>query len=570
MRRNIYCALLFILLGLVSCDILDTEPLDSYHENVVWEHEDLAENVLREAYWSILKSLYCQGNNSTECLLTEAWSDNVYNKDNNSVAAEAISPTNINSNIGDFNKYGYIRKVSLIIEKLTNNPNIEEQKCKRFIAEARCLRVLVYSWMARRWGGVMLVDKLMTPQDEMLLPRATEQEMYQFMINELKLAIPDLPSVCGKERFTKGAALTLLTRVALDGAFYDEVIAAGNELIEGEEAVNWDLDSDYRRMFGSFSYPEQSREIQFYFTEGGRKQYCDNLLPMYVAGVLSPGRNIMGPPMTVKIDTWCVNWPSHELTEAYLAIDVEGDKSAKPYYETKHWKEAPTKTAAIMYSNRDKRFMATICYDGTTYFGDPIETDTLGNQFWNNTQNHPFMTQSGYLWRKYIYELDGVESAPSYQKLYDFRYILLRLGEAYLNYAEALGRKGEIKKAIQIMNKTRTIHGGLPALSENSSEEVFWKYYKIERRVELVLEGDRYFSVIRWAKAENATSVPEFNKKTNAIIIYGDNDLFELTDKSHGSSTGSERVFSWPKRMYFPLPESELMNNPNLKQNKYW
>ena len=569
MKKYLYIALIMVC-GLASCDVLDTEPMDSYNELLIWRNKDLAENVLREAYWTILKDLYCSGDNNTECLRTDSWTDNVWNKDNNSVAAEAISPTNIENNIGGFNKYSYIRRTSLIIEELTNNPDIDGQSCKQFIAEARCLRVMVYSWMVRRWGGVMLVDKLMTPSDEMLMSRSTEEEMYRFMVNELKLAIPDLPSTANNERFTKGAALTLLTRVSLEGGLYDETIAAGKQLFEGEEAANWSIDPEYRKMFGSFSYPETSPEIQFYFTQGDKKQYCENLLPMYVAGTLAPGRNIMGPAFNDKVDAWCANWPSHELTEAYLAIDVEGDQTAKHYTETAKWKNAPVKTASIMYSNRDKRLDATICYDGTTYFTSPIEMDTKGNCYWENTQNHGFMTQSGYMWRKYIYELDGTDALPGYQILYDFRYILFRLGEACLNYAEALGRKGEIDKAIRMMNMTRTQHGGLPALPESSSEADFWKYYKIERRVELALEGDRYFSVIRWAKVENATSVSEFNKRTHCIIIDGDDDTFTLIDTSHGSSTGSDRVFSWPRRMYFPLPESELMSNPNLQQNNHW
>ncbi len=178
------------------------------------------------------------------------------------------------------------------------------------------------------------------------------------------------------------------------------------------------------------------------------------------------------------------------------------------------------------------------------------------------------MTQSGYMWRKFIYECDG--TLPGYQIPYDFRYILLRLGEASLNYAEALGRKGKIKEAVEVMNMTRTKHGGLPALANTVSADEFWKNYKIERRCELALEGDRYFSVIRWAKVENAETVPEFNKRTHCIVIDGDDGTFELIDTSHGSSTGSDRVFSWPKRMYFPLPENQTMNNENLSQNKYW
>lgn len=148
------------------------------------------------------------------------------------------------------------------------------------------------------------------------------------------------------------------------------------------------------------------------------------------------------------------------------------------------------------------------------------------------------------MWRKYIYELDN--TLPGYQILYNFRYILLRLGEASLNYAEALGRKGQIKEAVQFMNQTRVQHGGLPALPEDVTADVFWKNYKVERRVELVLEGDRYFSVIRWAKAENATKVPEFNKRTSAIIIDGEDGTFEVTDDRHGSSTGSDKIFLGP------------------------
>lgn len=551
-----------------SCDVLDTEPTDSYNELLVWRNKELAENVVREAYWSVLKGLYCQGDNNTECLRTDSWTDNVWNKDNNSVAAEALSPTNIEGNIGGFDQYWLIRKTCLIIDKLTNNSDIDEASCKQFIAEARCLRVMVYDWMVRRWGGVMLVDKLMTPQDEMKLPRTSEADMYKYMVEQLKLAIPDLPESPDKERFSKGAALTLLTRVSLEGGLYDETIAAGKQLFEGEEASKWSIDPEYRKMFGSYAYPEQSPEIQFYFTQGGKKQYCDNLLPMYIAGTMSPGRNTKGSAFNEKVDAWCQNWPSQELADAYLAIDVDGDGKAKPYTETAKWQNAPVKTAAIMYSNRDKRFDATLCYDGTTYFTSPIEMNTKGNCYWYNTQNHPFMTQSGYMWRKFIYELDG--TLPGYQLLYDFRYILLRLGEASLNYAEALGRKGEISKAVEVMNMTRTKHGGLPALSTGVSADEFWKYYKIERRCELALEGDRYFSVIRWAKAENAESVPEFNKRTHCIVIDGDDGTFEFIDTSHGSSTGSDRVFSWPKRMYFPIPESQTMNNENLTQNKYW
>lgn len=106
MKKYLYIALIMVC-GLASCDVLDTEPMDSYNELLIWRNKDLAENVLREAYWTILKDLYCSGDNNTECLRTDSWTDNVWNKDNNSVAAEAISPTNID-NKSNLSKLNYL------------------------------------------------------------------------------------------------------------------------------------------------------------------------------------------------------------------------------------------------------------------------------------------------------------------------------------------------------------------------------------------------------------------------------------------------------------------------------
>ncbi len=53
---------------------------------------------------------------------------------------------------------------------------------------------------------------------------------------------------------------------------------------------------------------------------------------MYVAGTLAPDEILWGRLFNDKVDAWCANWPSHELTEAYLAIDVEGDQTAKTLY----------------------------------------------------------------------------------------------------------------------------------------------------------------------------------------------------------------------------------------------
>lgn len=570
MKKIIKILGVFIMSVLIfSCSksSLDKVPLDAYTSELIWSNSDLAEGVLKDLYWEGLRSTYVRWGGRDECLETDTWTDNILNKQDNAVALEAYSPASLDSRIGNYNQYGNIRKASLIIDKLSSGEAFkdDEPKRKQLIAEARCLRAMIYIWMARRWGGLMLVKHAMSPTDDFNLPRSSEDETYNFIIEDLKAAIPDLPAAGSKERFTKGAALTLLLRAAVDGQKWDEAIAAGDILFSGS-AGTWSLDPNYRQMFGSFDYPASSPEIMFYLTVGPNKTVADNLLAFYIGCPTPPGRNTKGPAFVLSTDCWSQAYPSQEIVNDYLVIDAV-DGLAKRYNKTSQWLQAGADTtSSLMYApTRDARFEQTIVHDSTYYFTNFIVTNQNGNVYWANTQDHPWMTKSGYIWRKWVDE--DPNRRPVYQTYYSYRYTLLRLGEACLNYAEALARKGRITDAVRAMNKTRVTHGKLPPLSESVSATEFWKWYKIERRVELVLEGDRYFSLIRYARIENATTIPELNRRTHAIDIRPDG-TYTFTDNN---GYGTNYNFSWPRRKHFPIPESEFINNPNLgKQNEGW
>ncbi|WP_373822892.1 RagB/SusD family nutrient uptake outer membrane protein, partial [Bacteroides heparinolyticus] len=77
---------------------------------------------------------------------------------------------------------------------------------------------------------------------------------------------------------------------------------------------------------------------------------------------------------------------------------------------------------------------------------------------------------------------------------------IVRLGEAYLNMAEAKLLKKDIKGAVEALNQTRTIHGGLKPSTAITEKEA-WVDYIRERNCELTNEGgDLYFSYLRWGK----------------------------------------------------------------------
>lgn len=144
-----------------------------------------------------------------------------------------------------------------------------------------------------------------------------------------------------------------------------------------------------------------------------------------------------------------------------------------------------------------------------------------------------------------------------------------RLGEFYLNYAEAVFKylgspyatDGKLTiSAADALDKTR-LRAGLKSLSEvrpGMTNDEFRDVYKTERMVELAFEGHRFWDVRRWREAsEYFTSIDEM----------------KLTLNADGTVTGNRTSVSrqWNDRMYlFPIPQTERMKNPNLSQNPGW
>lgn len=150
----------------------------------------------------------------------------------------------------------------------------------------------------------------------------------------------------------------------------------------------------------------------------------------------------------------------------------------------------------------------------------------------------------------------------------NYHYVLLRLGRSYLNYAEVMLRQGDINTAIDYINKTRTTHGGLPALAKDISFEDAWKAYKRERRVDLTMEGDRYWSLLRWGKADNLPTVKELTIVHKAIEIAADGKSFRIINLPFNEADNI-RVFT-TKRYLMPVPQKEIEQNPSLDQNTGW
>ena len=97
----------------------------------------------------------------------------------------------------------------------------------------------------------------------------------------------------------------------------------------------------------------------------------------------------------------------------------------------------------------------------------------------------------------------------------------------------------------------------MPPYPNNLSKEDFIKRLKNERRVELAFEGHRFWDVRRWNELEQTADIYKVQVTKNGDQVSYDKQLYET------------RVVE-PQMYFYPISNSELFKNGNLKQNEGW
>ncbi|WP_308596808.1 RagB/SusD family nutrient uptake outer membrane protein [uncultured Parabacteroides sp.] len=560
---------LALFIGSTACsDILDKGPLDKFSEKDVWESVELAQNFL-----------YPSQNYATGLLIwNDKWTDN-------DVIQDDGGASNVNKEQIDryydagWNVYGNIRKCNLMLQKMEENTSFLEQDKKYLIAQAKMQRAMIYFSRARLFGKLMIVDRVIDPEENMEFPRTeTIKDTYDFILKDLQEAAVDLPvSVTSSEigSLTQGAAYALMAEVALHGAAYIELGQEEyyNIAKEASEALfalgQYELDADYEKMFNEFDYALGSKEIILaQFRHENNTNFASTWMQTLVPNVNNDKLKefAKNPPLNDSFEGWIGMFPSVDLVSDYEVKDIDG--TAKDWDQSSFYKNYLQNGGYVskaIYQNRDNRFYATIVQDSSKFFNSLVTMRDKGNLHWNSKAGGDWgMALTGYVWRKGVYTARPLlNSDPTF-----YHYVILRLGRSYLNYAEVMLHLGNISTAIEYINKTRTVHGGMPELPMTLSSDEAWKAYKRERRIDLVHEGDRYWSLLRWGKAEGKDTVEELTKTHQSISISEDGKSFEIIALPYQTAF-NERIFT-KKRYLFPVPEGERINNPSLDQNEGW
>ncbi|MBD8487815.1 RagB/SusD family nutrient uptake outer membrane protein [Echinicola sp. CAU 1574] len=260
--------------------------------------------------------------------------------------------------------------------------------------------------------------------------------------------------------------------------------------------------------------------------------------------------------------------PSISMVEKYytkngLPIDVDPEFDYEDRYDL-------ADSTIALHRNREPRFYASIAFDRGTFMANGDEVPMYlreGEQHgWSSGQNN--YSPTGYLVQKGVHPETIITA--SQDQMVNYPWPLVRLGELYLDYAEALNEyygAARHTEVIEYLDEIRT-RSGVPTIAESwalvgkssFSKAEMREIIKQERNIELAFEGHRAWDVRRWKEG-----VEEFD-----VAAQGLNITANSPDEFYRVVNTENRVFNSPSYYLFPIRISELEINQNLVQNPGW
>ena len=404
--------------------------------------------------------------------------------------------------------------------------------------EARFLRAYYYFLLVRSFGGVPLITANLDANEANTQPRVSSDEIFQFIISECAaiqdLIVKDYSDLGNLQLKSKNetgrannlAVLALKARAALyyasplfnannDKERWHQAALANKELIDECKGRGMKLTSDYGSLFQKDNW-QNSEECIFV-------------------------RRIVSASNTFEK----YNFP--------IGLENAGGGNC------------PTQNLVEAYEEGDIRLEATVAQNGEQWPNNTLETFIGGA----NGQPIAYATPTGYYLKKYVNKSLTIGASNATTERH--HWVTFRLGEFYLNYAEAMlnytgggyeTASGLSMTAAQAVNVVRT-RAKLANIATDLSASQFAERLENERFVELAFEGHRFYDLRRWKKAADAKYR---TIKTMQITKNADGTF------NYNVQTDAQTRSYWDDKMYlFPIAQSEILKSGGaLTQNPGW
>jgi hypothetical protein len=473
-RTGLYLGLLSLLVVPSSCDqsFLDTDPQGKQAGTVFWQNEGDATKAVNAMY----ANLRGWNNTAFAAIAIESMgSDDAEKGSTPSDATFFNDYDNFSVGSGDGQLGGFwsgqYQNINYANQVLDNIPAIsmDETLKARYIAEAKFVRAYSYFRLVRAFGDVPL--RLTLPKDatEYNIPRTPKAEVYAAIEKDLTDAAGVLPQSYGSSdigRVTKGAALSLHAKVSMYQQKWQQVFDLTTQVISSGQYA---LFPNYEALFrvANENSTESIFELQNELVPNNKD--VSNSQYSQVQGV----RGVTG-------GGWGFN--------------------------------TPTATLASAFETGDPRRDATIIFRGeTTPSGDAIAA-AGDNPMYNQKSYVPFG----------LYTTGFNEGSQQNVRVLRYAEVLLMNAEA----ANELGNSAQALISLELVRArargtSKTILPKVTTTDKAALRTAIWN----ERHVELAMEFDRYFDVIRQGRAATVFGPKGWKAGKNEVWPIPQNEL---------------------------------------------
>jgi hypothetical protein len=372
--------------------------------------------------------------------------------------------------------FSLINKANITIDQVRNNTDIvatPEIKAQSE-AEARFLRAYGYFMLVRLFGKVPLVDSVFTNAvSQSNVPQSTVAAIYNFIESDLQYASANLPlnwPATFAGRVTRGSANGILAKVLLTQKKWAPAMAAANAVITSGQ---YDLSTPYDRIFREEGENSKESVFEVQATASAAIPTTSGVQYAQIQGVRGPGSWDLG---------WGWNTPSSQLEAAYEPGDPRKNRTIL-------YTSTPTTTFQTIYGENLPVGLPNPRYNNKVYT-NPATRGSIGNRFgyWMNVR-------------------------------------ILRYADVVLMYAEAANETGNATEALAklelVRARARAGNNAILPRITTTDQSLLREAIRKERRIELAMEHERFFDLVRWGIAQttlHAAGKTNFNEGRDVLL----------------------------------------------------
>jgi starch-binding outer membrane protein, SusD/RagB family len=533
--------LVILLACFSSCDKeLEQYPKDQFAKETFWTNESNAMIALTGVYRGNIR--YGTQVNPTDwwtycgLIFFEHATDNAFDRRGKNAAQNRLTNGTLLSNNAVIKSYwvGSYKRIAICNDFLENIETVDmnETTKKRMIAEARFIRATQYFYLSQFWGKVPLVTKTLSPDEANVVTKSSKADIVNFVITEFSEAVADLPryrDIPDSEfgRASKQSALAFLGRIYLAEKKFTEASEVYKQFIEFGDNI---IDPDYASIFNTTN--ETSAENIFSV--------------QYYPGIAGNALTIHALP--ANKGGWHIVNPLESLASQYDFIDGTPFSYNDPRFNSHN-----------MAENRDPRFATTFLYDGCIFGGNVYDCHPDHSSSVDQLTYSKQATRTGYGLRKFFDE----NFSGDLKTEYGGNIPIIRYAEILLSYLEAELEAGNpiTQELLDItINKTRGRESvQMPPISE-TNPELLRPIIRKERRIELALEGIRYWDLLRWGILGDVMQGDFWG----ASFPDANNTGAKIDPTGHKRWWVDKKAFRKGQDEVWPIPESETDINPGL------